>query len=652
MIAKMEKLAVYGLSGDRDRMLRGLMEKGCLELMSPETLEEYGEVAGLVQRRDLDIYELEGRLSRFGAAIAALSKYEKKPGLFTRKPRVAIEEYSSGDAMERAAGLCVRVEAGLRELSEMRAAVAADRAQIDSLTPWKELDLPLGVEETERADVRHMVYTDRAPAEEFEKAVEEAGGAAVKVSADGAGAYYLVLSYKPETEAVTAAARDFACSRASFPGMRYAPAVHIANLERDISDFEYAIEQVEQSLAEHAKNNGVLKQAYDATQLEIECAKAGGKLMSTEKTFVLTAWMPEKAKEKVEKLLEGFSCFYEVTEADQTDPEMPVLLESPKWVRPFECITEMYSLPLPGSLDPGPFLTPFYFIFFGMMLSDAGYGLLITIGCLVLLKMMDVGPSLKKLLQMLAACGVSAVIWGVLYGSYFGDVIETIARNYFGTQLVVPRLIDPMNQPIQVLVISMALGLVHIMLGMGLKAYLLIKRGHPWAALFDVGFWYFVFIGLIMLVAGGTVAEVGKWLAIAGAVGLVCTQGRDKKNLFGKITSGVLSLYDITGYLSDVLSYSRILALGLATAVIASVINTIGTLPGPNVLGIIFFLVVFVGGHAFNLAINALGSYVHTARLQYVEFFGKFYEGGGRPFRPLAVDTKYTMATMAGEEKE
>ena len=217
---------------------------------------------------------------------------------------------------------------------------------------------------------------------------------------------------------------------------------------------------------------------------------------------------------------------------------------------------------------------------------------------------------------------------------------------------VLPKLLDPLNQPMTVLIVSMAIGFVHIVFGMGLSAYLMIKRGHPWDALFDVGFWYLVFAGLLMLIAGGTVGEVGKWLAIAGAVGLVCTQGRAKPTIIGKITGGVLSLYDVTGYLSDVLSYSRILALGLATAVIASVLNIIGTMPGPNLLGFIMLVLMILIGHTFNFAINALGSYVHAARLQYVEFFGKFFEGGGKPFVPFAVNTKYTVAETACEEKE
>ena len=180
---------------------------------------------------------------------------------------------------------------------------------------------------------------------------------------------------------------------------------------------------------------------------------------------------------------------------------------------------------------------------------------------------------------------------------------------------------------------------------------MLIKRGHPWAALFDIGFWYTLIIGLGLMFLDGTPGDVGKWMALGSAIGLVLTQGREKPNIIGKVTSGVISLYDITGYASDLLSYSRILALGVATGVIGQVVNIMGSMVGPGVLGVIVFVIVFLFGHMLNLAINALGSYVHSSRLQYVEFFGRFYEDGGKPFRPLSAKTKYNcIVTKVSED--
>ena len=243
------------------------------------------------------------------------------------------------------------------------------------------------------------------------------------------------------------------------------------------------------------------------------------------------------------------------------------------------------------------------------------------------------------------------MLWGVIFGGYFGDTIPVLYKMATGKEIVIPSLMNPSADPISVLILSLILGLFHLFAGMGAKAYLLIKRGHIWDAVFDVGFWYLVLGGLGILCLGfvlpGTpVMQIGMWIAIAGAAGLVLTQGRAKKNIFAKLIGGIGSLYDIVSYMSDILSYSRLLALGLSTGVVGSVINTMGSMGGNSIGGWILFFVVFVIGHVFNIAINTLGAYVHSSRLQYVEFFGKFYESGGKAFRPLIRPRKYVEVTQ------
>ena len=211
-----------------------------------------------------------------------------------------------------------------------------------------------------------------------------------------------------------------------------------------------------------------------------------------------------------------------------------------------------------------------------------------------------------------------------------------------GTQdAIKPLWFNPLNDPMKLLTWSFIFGGIHLAVGMGIQAYKFVKDGKYLDALFDIGFWYVLLLGLVFLLLGGAVATLGKYMAIGGAILLVLTQGRSQQGLIKKLLMGILSLYNVTGFLSDVLSYSRLLALGLATGVIATVVNTMGSLFGFNVLGIIIFVIVFVFGHAFNILINALGAYVHASRLQYVEFFGKFYEGGGKAFDPLKIKTKY-----------
>jgi len=257
----------------------------------------------------------------------------------------------------------------------------------------------------------------------------------------------------------------------------------------------------------------------------------------------------------------------------------------------------------------------------------------------IILTILQVICSIGLIATVLLQSGKSAGLSGAITGG---------AETFLGKTVTIPQLIDPLNEPMTILIMSCAFGVVHLFVGMGIKAYIMIKRGNLLGAIFDIGFWYILLIGLPLLLAPAPFNTVGKVMAIAGAVGLVLTQGRHKPTIIGKITGGVMSLYDITSYFSDVLSYSRILALGLATGVIASVVNVLATMAGGGIIGVIAFVVIFVFGHLLNLGINALGSYVHSARLQYVEFFGKYYEGGGTKFDPLKIKTKYVKVT---EEK-
>jgi V/A-type H+-transporting ATPase subunit I len=233
-----------------------------------------------------------------------------------------------------------------------------------------------------------------------------------------------------------------------------------------------------------------------------------------------------------------------------------------------------------------------------------------------------------------------------MFGGYFGDFIPVAAKTLFNKDIVVNAVwFNPIQEPMTLLVFSLILGAIHLFVGMGIKAYILIKDGRPVDALCDIFLWYVLLIGLVLFGIGGSVsaglAIAGKYMSIVGALGILFTAGRAKKGIVGKLLGGLGSLYGITSYLSDVLSYSRLLALGLATGVISQVINTLGSMAGGGIGGAIVMLVAFVIGHTFNLAINVLGTFVHASRLQYVEFFGKFFEGGGIAFNPFNKKTKY-----------
>ena len=347
-------------------------------------------------------------------------------------------------------------------------------------------------------------------------------------------------------------------------------------------------------------------------------------------------------------MLTEYQCCFAYRDPEEGD-EVPVLTQNNSVVYPFESITEMYSLPDYKGVDPTKYFAFFYAMFFGIMLSDAGYGIVIALACFIVLRKFALEGMTYKMIKMFFYCGLSTILWGALFGGWFGDFFQVAAKVIFGKEITIPALwFNPIDDPTRLLIWSLVFGVIHIFLGMAIKAGMLIKEGKWLDAVFDVFSWYLVILGAAMWLGGSSISEAlvkpGMYMAIAGAAILLLTGGRNKKG-FGKVIGGFSSLYDITSYLSDILSYARLLALGLATGVIAQVVNLMGSLAGGGIAGALVLLFAFIIGHTFNLAINALGAFVHSSRLQYIEFFGKFYEDGGEEFDPFRKNTKYVRLT-------
>jgi V/A-type H+-transporting ATPase subunit I len=325
---------------------------------------------------------------------------------------------------------------------------------------------------------------------------------------------------------------------------------------------------------------------------------------------------------------------------------VPILLQNNGFAANFEWVLGMYSYPKYGSFDPTFVMSIFYFIIFGIMFADVGYGLLLVLGCFGGIKLLKPREGMRRFLAMFGYCGISSIVWGLILGAYFGDLPKMFISKMLG--LAPPEKValwfDPIEDPMTFLVLSLAVGAVHLIGGMAVQFYLLCRAGKPLDALMDVGSWWVLFAGIALLVIK---PDIGLWVLIAGLACIILTQGRHKKGILGKLFGGVGKLYDLVSYMSDLLSYSRILALGLASAVIAQVVNILGTLNGGTVVGYMMFILVFIIGHGLNLVINVLGTFVHTSRLQYIEFFNKFYVDGGRPFKPAMPADLYTVEPAA-----
>ena len=650
-VVEMCKLSVIGLNSSRTPFLHELMRLGAVEINSQEGVVNDEEWMPDIFRtsNSADVSRLEADLSRVSVALDAIGRYDtgKKPLIHTRKEirRNEFVRYmdETKTATERNVDKAVQAA---KSIADAQSEINRLRTVIAGLKPWENLDVPLEMSETEFACmVLGTVSAKTNMSQAMAKVPAEAPSAVVlEISADQQQKYLALISLKDEREKAMEALREYNFSPITLSDGKGKPAELVTAYENQITELEGKIKENEDILGGLAPVRKDIEYLYDSLMMRRDRARIVGDMLSTETVFYFDGWLPKRSKEKVEALLRDYKFYYEITEPDP-DEEVPILLHNNGVVTAFEGITGMYSLPSRHDVDPTALLAPFYFLFFGLMLSDAAYGIILSVGCAIVLKKYKLEGTMYRMFKMFFYCGISTFMWGALFGGWFGDFFTVAARTMFGVDFTIPAIwFNPLEEPMTLLIFSLILGGIHIFVGMGVQAYMYIRDGHPLDALFDIGLWYLLLIGLVLFGFGGTLGSafpvVGKYMAIVGAVGILLTGGRKKKGL-GKITGGLGSLYGITSYLSDVLSYSRLLALGLATGVVAQVVNTLGSLAGGGIVGSIVLIVVFLAGTVFNIAINALGAFVHSCRVQYVEFFGKFYTGGGREFRPFERKTKY-----------
>jgi V/A-type H+-transporting ATPase subunit I len=441
-----------------------------------------------------------------------------------------------------------------------------------------------------------------------------------------------------------------------FPKMPGTPAEAMEELSEKNRTLNAKKVEVETALSDSATGQGTLIEgAYDAAVIERDRALAAADLFRSPATFQLEGWFPVDKEAAVTKAVNSVTDAYYLDVRDPEEGEIPPsYVENKPFVTPFEQVTNLYSRPDPNGLDATPYMTPFYVLMFGMMMSEAGYGIVLSLLCFLFLKLKKPTGATAGFARVLFWGGLSTILWGVLIGTFFGLDFDVI----FGTVNKFPLILDPMTDPIGMLIICFSLGFLHILFGLYLKMKMAFSRGDWKTAIYDALSWAFILIGLVVFGISGVIAgmpaivgKAGMYMALLGAVVILLFKGRESKNVVGRTAQGLFELYQISGYLSDILSYSRLFALGIATGVIATVFNNLCAMlmTSPNIilkiLGTAIAIVLLIILQGFGIAINTLGAFVHTARLQYVEFYGKFYEPGGRTFKPLGYRTKHVRVT-------
>jgi V/A-type H+/Na+-transporting ATPase subunit I len=438
-------------------------------------------------------------------------------------------------------------------------------------------------------------------------------------------------------------------------------AEEIAGIRRAIATLDAEIADALRKIGEFSQYHEHFRIIEDILLNEIERCKSLQHFAETDKVYLVEGWLKQQDVNRLKAGLQEFddSIALHLDDAAPDDESVPVILENPPYLQPFEVITRMFGMPKYTEPDPTPMLAPFFILFFGLCLTDAGYGIALALLMAWLLRTYALDTGTVQLAQLLKYGGCATIVCGALTGGWLGDIVDfaPAGLRFVATAKDAIVLIDPLKQPIQFLGIALLLGYGQICYGIWLKMRHRMKRGHEIAALLDEGVWL-IFInsvmGLLIVSASGmrdvpATYGIGQGLLLMFLTVAVISGGlriwfhnREESNLIKRVLSGVLSLYDVVGIFSDILSYSRLLALGLATGVIASVVGMLALMVGEvPVIGVILGIVVFGVGHLFNLVINALGSFIHSGRLQFVEFFSKFFEAGGKKYQPFKFESRY-----------
>lgn len=635
-IVKMKRLRLAAVRTQREELLRELMLLGCVEISQPENLPVDDELIGLLSRESAGWFERKGDCEELLLGISLLDKYApKKTSLFSARPEIESSAILDETDLDEALELAKKLDHTDDHIRTVDAEINHIKGVLDSLQPWKAMDAPLDMTETRTCFITTGTIPSSFELRDMENELETEGceAAAFEISADENVRYLLFTVMKDRQAASAEVLRKFGFAQSSVSGLHGTVKENIDRLNRRLEEIEVKKAALADEIRQAAPMRDDLKLCSDRMMTKAEQAEHAERLLYTRSAFIFEGWFPRAAEPQLQKLLEKYDCAWETREPTEEEiPEVPIKLNSNAATRPFTMVTEMYSLPAYNGIDPNGFLFPTFALFFGIMFADIGYGLIMLLTGLVMKLKIRPRSTMGYMGGMAIICGISCMIFGAITGTFFGDIIPQMA-SFFGGSATMPVLIDPLKDPMTILIICIGIGVVHMLIGVTINGYMLLRDGQWFDALCDVGTVYLTFAGVALGALGIT------WYVLyAGVILIILTQGRASPSIGGKIGSGLWGLYNfVTGWFGDILSYCRLMALMLAGTVIAQVFNTLGAMTG----NIIAFLFIFLVGHALNFGLNIIGTYVHTSRLEYLEFFGKFYREGGRAFAPMTIKTNY-----------
>ncbi len=615
MIAPMKKVSVICMKEDREKVLKSLQSSSLMMITACES----GISGG-----DSDISERERRVEKL---LEELKRYSKQKGMFDSLPE--IEENDFNSVKPESVEICKRAEELLASRDTLTQRENALKSELDALTQWSDLEADIKDLAPTRSTTALVGQIPLSKSQIFKEEISSLP-CAVEYLTEAKDRMRFVLVYITEyADEIYEVLRKTDFAEAVLP-------IASGKAENAISEREQELTQITKQKEKISKDLEVLCEA-SKTDIEtlFEQYKASSerneiRLGETVETVIINGWTRADSCKTLKKELEKAVNVFDIEFNDpRENDDVPTSLTNNKIVSQFEGITNMFNPPRYGEYDPNAVMAPWYWIIFGMMMGDVGYGVLLALAIIIGKKLMKPKGGMAQLMNVMLYSSLTTVLFGALFGSYFGEeLLPPIVR------------FTAMGDPMKMLIITLVIGVLHIFTGMITKMVLDIKDGRIWDAIFDQLSWIAIISGIGMMFLP-SLSKAGTITAIIGAAVVLLTAGRSKKGIFGKFTGGLLGLYNISAYFSDILSYSRILALSLSTGVVGMVMNILAGMVQGSVIGFILSLVIYAVGHVFNLALGLLSAYVHACRLQYIEFYGKFYEGGGTLFKPFGIKTNY-----------
>lgn len=637
----MTKIRIIGLKENKNVILDFLQKRGALEVL--EIFHNDNKVDLKIKKNNVN-YDFAG--VKF--ALSFLSKFSSekislKDKISGTKISIKEKDFSKFLNSFNYQGVVSQVQDIETGLNEAISQMAEIEENISLLGPWKSLNSSI-IQETKTSKFIFGIINENKYGTLVQKLKKIKLSNIRTINKIDKNLYIEIIFNKEDKEIEFILSqsgldiKDLPCSDSS-------PQKTILKLKSEIKHLIEKKEKLEQKACELSKEIKNLKIVFDILSVKKNQEDINEKIYETQKTFILTGWVEDIILQDISLEIKNISNNINIENIEtKNEEERPVVIRNGSFWRPFEAVTGIYGLPRHYEIDPTPILAPFFILFFALCLSDAGYGIILALLSFIAIKILKVPKSSHNLIRLLGYAGFVTFIIGALFGGWFGidiNALPPIIRNL--------QLVNPIENPILVLIMSLILGVVHIISGLIVALYWKIKSGEIKEAILDHGTWvaFLVSICLYVSVIVGIFSKdyinLVLFFLLFSLMAVVYAKGRGQKNPLMKIIAGVGGLYGLIGYLSDVLSYSRLLALGLATGIIAMVINIIAGIAGDFIpyIGPILAIIILIFGHIFNITINVLGSFIHSGRLQFVEFFPKFMEGGGRKFLPFKRELKY-----------